>query len=152
MILRKENSNLYTKKLPVVGVSQATLKTGVELLQLQAGKRKWTIGNLELRAGLPLFIYSPSSQKYWYRILGADHDLTPYRKYISDGNLYIYFNDQWKEKVRQEVESEGMGYFKYNRLRHLILLDELLDSNREDEKYQYKKRALQIEMDKINKS
>lgn len=59
MIFRQEYTNRYVTKLPVAGVAKARFKTGVELLQLQSGKKKWTTGNIEPRNGLPLFVYSP---------------------------------------------------------------------------------------------
>ena len=146
----KETYNLqFLTDKPETGVQVKEL-TGVELLALKAGKRKWTIGNLELREGLPLLIFSPCSQKYWYRILRTDHDINLYTKYIKDGNLYILFNDEWKEKVVKERESECMTYRDYNHKRHLIILDELLERKGDRSSgYQSKKRAIQIELLKI---
>jgi len=149
VILRTEYGCKYVKDLPVAAVKVRYI-TGAELLMLQAGKRKWTTENLELRGGLPLLIHSESSGKYWYRILRKDHSLAYYRKYIKDGNLYIIFDDYWKDAVVRERDEEGMGYFEYNKIRHLILLDEALDATKDrSDGYQIKKRAIQIEIDKV---
>lgn len=136
-------------ELPEAGV-KARYTSGVELMQLVKGRRTWKRDNLELRKGLPLFVYSPSSQVYWYRVLGEDHDMNKYRSYIKEGNLYIFFDQQWQEIVQQERETEKMGYYDYNKIRHLILLGEVLDATKEGRPdYQSKKRAIQIEIEKV---
>jgi hypothetical protein len=147
LLFRTILNNKYVTKLPVAGVAKVKYATGVELLRLKAGKKKWSAGNIEPRKGLPLFIQSDN--KYWYRILDVDHDMNMYRKYIKQGVLYIYFNQEEQERVRGEVEKEGMGYYDYNKIRELVLLDELLDSKERGADYQSKKRAIQLEIAKV---
>jgi len=148
LLFRTENKNKYVTKLPVAGVAKVKYVTGVELLRLKGGKKKWTAGNIEPRKGLPLFIHSETG-KYWYRLLDIDHDMNMYRKYIKAGVLYIYFNEMEQDRVKKEVEKEGMGYYDYNKIRELILLDELLDSKERGADYQSKKRAIQLEIAKV---
>ena len=123
----------------------------MEVLGLKKGRRVWTTGNVEPRQGLPLLIYSPYSKKYWYRLLDLDHDMSSYRKYISDGNLYILFEDYWKEKIKEEVKKEGMSYYDVNKVRELVLMDELLDKKEHYIGWQTGKRAIQIEIDKVKR-
>lgn len=141
----------YVLKFPSeAGVIKARYPSGVELMRLIPGRKAWKGSNVELRKNLPLFIYSHDKQRYWFRLLGSDHDLSPYRQYIQDGNLYIWFDDMWKQRVQEEREKEGLGYYQYNKLRELILVEELLDQTKEGRPdYQSKKRALQIEKQKI---
>jgi hypothetical protein len=147
LTLRKEHGGLYyTKKLPGC-VSKVRFKTGVELYQLMKGKKKWTIGNIEPRDSLPLLIYSPYSDRYWYRRLGKDHSVSSYRKYIRDGNLYIYWDELWKGKVSDERESEGRPYYDYNKIRELLLLKEYLKMS--EDQSPYKQRAIDIELEQI---
>jgi hypothetical protein len=148
MTLRDQNGYKFATKLPADTVKVAFI-TGVELYILQKGKRKWTSGNIELREGLPLFIHSVEENKYWYRRLALDHDPSMYRKYIKDGNLYIHFDEYWKEVLNQEREAEGMGYYLYNKIRELILFDEVLSGRQHLPDYHIKKRAIQLEIEKI---
>jgi len=134
----------------VAGVVKVRDILGTELLQLKRGKKKWTGNNVEIRDGLPLLIYSPSSNRYWYRILQADHDLNVLRRYIKDGNLFILFNDEWREKVIAEREKEGKSYADYNRLRSLIILKEILEGQNDRPDIKTKMRAIELEMNKIN--
>ena len=149
MILRTENNLKYLTKPPSRGVSQVKSLLGVDLLQLKAGKKKWTGSNVELRHGLPLLIYSPYSERYWYRILDRRHNIRAYLKYIKDGNLYIHFSEYWQNVIRREVEDEGIGYFKMVKKRELILLDEILDKNKERDDYYIKKRAIELQLKEI---
>lgn len=151
LILRTEHDLKYLTKLPSRGVSQVKSLLGVDLLQLKKGKKKWTGSNLELRDGLPLLIYSPSSDRYWYRVLRKDHDLKEYIKYIKDGNLYIYWTEYWQGVIKDEVDKGGLGYYKMIRLRELLLLDEKLDKNRSRDDYHIKKRVIEIEINKLKK-
>jgi len=116
----------YITSLPQDSVSLVTTKMGAELLTLKKGKKKWTTGNIEPRSSLPLLIHSPDNDRYWLRKLQADHHLSFYRKYIKDSNLYILWDDTWKQMVREEQESQGMPYVMYNKIRDLTLLSEYL--------------------------
>lgn len=149
LILRTDNDLQYLTKPPSRGVSQVKSLLGVDLLQLKKGKKKWTGSNVELRDGLPLLIYSPSSDRYWYRVLRHDHDMSEYRKYIKDGNLYIYWSEHWQKIVKAEVESEGLGYSKMILKRELILLDERLDRNRHRDDYHLKKSAIEQQLKQL---
>ena len=135
--------------LPVAAV-KVNCVLGVELMRFVPGRRTWKSVNIELRASLPLLIYSPSSNRYWYRILQADHDLNVLRRYIKDGNLFILFNDEWREKVIAEREKEGKSYADYNRLRSLIILKEILEGQNDRPDIKTKMRAIELEMNKIN--
>lgn len=151
MILRTENGNHYLTKIRANEYVAVKVRyvTGVELMRLKRGKKVWKTGNIELRDSLPLLIYSPSSQRYWYRILRHGHDLSNYRKYIRDGNLYIYFNKEWIDFVKKERDSEGMSYNDYNGVRELILLREICERREDSAETKIKLRAIQIEIDKI---
>jgi len=150
MILHIENGNRYMKRL--AGENSYTKVTDVlevELLQLIPGKKVWKKDNLQLRSSLPLLIHSQSSGKYWYRILREDHDLNLLRRYIKDGALYIVWDDDWKKKVREEVQRAGMGYFDLNKMRSLILLKEILNGQKDRPDIKIKTRAIEIQMDEI---
>lgn len=150
MMLRQIYNSRYLTKIPsdIVAV-KATFKTGVELMQLKGRSRKWTRDNLELRDSLPLLVYSPSTNRYWYRKLKHNHDLRPYRRYISDGNLYIIFDEIWREKVSKERENEGMKYSDYNKMRELILLKEIMEGKPPTDDIGIKIRAINIEMQSV---
>ena len=135
--------------LPVAAV-KVNCVLGVELMRFVPGRRTWKSVNIELRASLHLLIYSPSSNRYWHRILQADHDLNVLRRYIKDGNLFILFNDEWREKVIAEREKEGKSYADYNRLRSLIILKEILEGQNDRPDIKTKMRAIELEMNKIN--
>jgi hypothetical protein len=151
MILRTSDSGHHylTKIAGEYAVVKVMDVLGTELMQLVAGKKVWKKDNLQLRDSLPLLIYSPGSDRYWYRILKKDHDLAPYRRYIKDGNLYIYFNDEWKKRVKEEVEREGMGYYDMNKLRSLLLLKEILEGQKNRSDIKIKTRAIEIEINNV---
>jgi hypothetical protein len=150
MNLKSSNGYLYAEELPK-RVNKVTFKTGVELLRLQKGKKKWTAGNLELRDGLPLFIYSPFSNKYWYRKLALSHDRSEYRKFIKEGNLYIAWDEEWEEITKQEREQEGMSYHDYNKFRELTLLKEYQLTLPDQTLIRTKIRAIEIQQQLILK-
>jgi hypothetical protein len=152
MILRLEHNNQYITKIPsAITAVQARLKTGVELLRLKQGKRKWTGNNLELRYSLPFLIYSPYSERYWYRVIEKGDHLSPLIRYIRDGNLYIIFDRSWQIKVSEEREQEGKSYYDYNKLRELILLQEATLRKEVDNDTEFKLTSIQLEINKINK-
>jgi len=148
MILRKKHNLTYLTKLPVAAV-KVKLISGVELLSLKEGKRVWKVGNISPREGLPLLIYSPSSELYWYRKLGEDHNMDEYRNYIRDGNLYIVFTEPWRVVISRERERLGMAYYDYNRIRELYLMDYLVDREERLAGWETKKRAIEIEVKRI---
>jgi hypothetical protein len=123
--------------------------SGSELYRLVAGKKKWQMGNIEPRDKLTLLIYSPHSKVYWKRTLGADHNMNIYRKYIREGNLWIYFDDTSKGKMNEEREKEGMGYYDLNSIRELQIMAELLEKGDKGADHQTKQRAIQLEIEKI---
>jgi len=149
MIIHNEGNCQYLTKLPGEAAIKVRSVTGVELMQLKQNKKKWSIGNIEPRDSLPLLLFSPSSNRYWMRTLGADHDINSYRRYIKDGNLYILFNDEWKARVITEREKEGMSYFDYNKTRELLLLQEII-SKKEGTDIKTKLRAIQLQLNQIN--
>ena len=139
----------YLTKLPEASVSRVVTKLGAELLTLKRGKKKWTTGNIEPRNSLPLLIYSPFSDRYWHRRLQRDHHLSYYRKYIRDGNLYILWDDIWKERVREEQEKIGMPYSMYNRLRDLTLLSEYLSKLPDQTERETKQQSITFQINQI---
>ena len=142
MIFRKGLCHTtYIKKLPDHCV-KASFKTGVELLRLKQGRRKWSIDNVEIINGLPLFVYSKSTGRYWKRTLDLSHHIAPYRHFIAQGILYIHFDDKWLKWLHMERENEGLGYYQYNRLRELLFLNEILDKHKDEQGYLIKKRNL----------
>jgi hypothetical protein len=150
VILRRENNRTYLAELPsVAGVVAARLLSGVELLGLKKGKKKWTTGNIELRHSLPIIIYSPYSGRYWYRILERDHDITPLRRYIRDGNIWIHFTDYWQGVIKEEREAEGLPYYKYNKIRELILMREILEKRDDKGDLKTKLRAIDITINNL---
>lgn len=152
MIFRTKCGHRYVLSLPSeAGVVRARCSFGVELLQLKAGKKRWTGSNVEPKQGLPLFIYSPYTDWYWYRVLQRDHDIKRYIRYIKDGNLYIHFTDDWKQKMRDERDGEGMKYYDYMKMRELIFLQEVLDQKKDDPSYKTHTRAVQVSMSNLKK-
>jgi len=149
LTFKEQNGYNYLVDLPVAAV-KVNCVLGVELMRFVPGRRTWKSVNIELRASLHLLIYSPSSNRYWHRILRADHDLNVLRRYIKDGNLFILFNDEWREKVIAEREKEGKSYADYNRLRSLIILKEILEGQNDRPDIKTKMRAIELEMNKIN--
>lgn len=150
MIFKTQNNLKYLDSLSVAGeVTKVRYQSGVELMRLKERKKVWKTGNLELRHGLPLLVYSPYSDKYWYRCLLKDHDLSYYRTYIKDGNLYIAWNDQWKEMVKEEREIEGLPYRAYNTIRELTLIGEYLDKSPDKSDYKTKKRIIDLKIKQL---
>lgn len=149
MIFRQVHNSRYITKIPKdITAVKARFKTGVELMQLKGRARKWTKDNLELRDSLPLLVYSPDTDRYWYRILKHGHDLAPYRRYIRDGNLYIIFDEKWRNIVSEEREKEGMGYYQYNKIRELTLTREILEKKEPTDAIGVQLRAIELEIKK----
>lgn len=149
MDLLSEHGHKYMYELPEgETIVKARCKYAVELLMLKQGKKKWSSDNIMLIPGVPVFIFSPSSNRYWYRIVQNSHEIRPYVQYILDGNLYLHFTEEWKEHVKKEREKEGMPYYDYMRIRELILLQEVLDKKMPPD-YKTKSKSIEITINDI---
>jgi len=138
------------EKLPPKGCWK--VKYVSELYQLKPRKRQMYRDNREFRYGIRYLIYSRYARVWYERELTDQETEENLEYYVAMGWVWLWPTEEHQEKIREEVEANGISYFALRyRQQQEMEWEDLKDGRNDGNGWHFRVKYTREQIDKLKK-